>query len=257
MIANLRDSLSKLLQEFSLSELVLYGSATRSNLDAASDIDVLGLRLDECPSLSRLICLDDLVFDLHIHSFSSAIRVVNADVRTNNNHLLFACATGLPFVGSSTQVESLLRGAREIWHRGPRCVTTPEREELLEALVKAKVTIMQLLARTRQQSRSENELVVKACTIFTHAILLYCRANRLWACSFEEMLRWSEPAYAEIQTALRVFLGSSALESKLIVTSDLIDRSIGAVDKSAEQEQALGPSWRQRLSQIEALLRKA
>lgn len=200
--------------------VLLHGSHAQGYPDPNSDIDLIYVvnNRQQCSYTRRIRSME---VDLCAAPARFFERAMETDRKNNNNFLLRAFATGRELSASNDVLPRLIQKAKRIWQRGPIPASFAEKNSLAEASVKACVSVRRRVLRAGS-SREWREMAAVECSIsFQRMLYGYCRANGLWSSALSEMLRWSDPRYAGINSLSRAYLAAGCLEERVSVLEEI------------------------------------
>ena len=193
-------------QNYSCRGVLLYGSAVHGQVQAGSDVDLLGLTLG-APLRSIQTVFAGQELDLLLGREDALAQMMQRDVEGNGNFVLRALVHGRVLLDVGGALATLVERAGRRWAEGPSVAGERERR-----LIRARCLKISGAARRMEKTPPHDAphlrlREVQLALFLGMLVKDFCRVHRRWASSMREMSENSE--FGELQVALQRYMRSS------------------------------------------------
>lgn len=245
-------ALLSIQSEYALDDALVFGSSIYAKRIAESDVDLICIS-GRTTTSQETVVVQGLLLDMYLCSLPELKKHLQTDIKTNNNYVLFGCATGHHLDLGSGQLADVIRLAKDLWNAGPAQMTPVDAFLLQKALLKLVITTGTIAKRHEPLSPWDGYANLKLSQMFLHAFYAYCRAHRLWASSLDVLLGWQGEEYADLQSACRHYVGTSEVHERCSMIIRLALDALMTLDEICGSEEH-SFAWREKLDEVTPMM---
>jgi ketosteroid isomerase-like protein len=215
--------------------VVVHGSYATASHDTRSDVDIIWVSRSDQKTARFVRLVDDIKVDIYAASCAQIYKSINADIRDNNNFVLYAFVRGHSLIDRNGSVAELTSAAHRLWAQGPATPGQEERERIQAVSGLTLEALDRLGARALRSPQWREMALLHSGRLFVDCFYAYCRINRLWSSAIWEMLRWTDPKYKYLLSVTRTYLNKRSLQARLHAIQQLAGSIVSISSRTDDQ----------------------